>query len=84
MPVEPCGLNQAHDRRGPLSCPQRSGKQPVRATEGDRPDPILNPDVVDRQRAVVKESRRHRPAAETVVDGFGDRGAVGRLLPVQQ
>ena len=29
MPVEPGALDQAHDGRGPLARPQRSGEQPV-------------------------------------------------------
>ena len=84
VPVQPRGLNQAHDRRGTLARPQRSGKQPVRATQRDRAYPILYPVVVDGQGTVVEESRQRRPAAEAVVDGLGDRGAVGRLLSVQQ
>ena len=42
VPVEFGGLNQAHCRRGTLTTAQRSGEQPVRPSQGDRADLILD------------------------------------------
>ena len=39
--VEQRGSNQAHDRRSALSGAQRTGKQPVRPTDGPRTDLVL-------------------------------------------
>ena len=48
VPIHFRGLDQAHDSGRTLSGPQRSCKQPVRTTDCDRTDLILNPIVIDR------------------------------------
>ncbi|MEJ2769488.1 hemagglutinin repeat-containing protein [Mycetohabitans sp. B46] len=47
MIIELRGSNQAHDRRGALSSAQRTGKQPVRATDSPGTNLIFQPVVVD-------------------------------------
>ena len=84
MAVEPGRLNESHDGCGTLPRAQRSCKQPVGASQRDRANPILDPVVVDGQRAVVKEPRQCMPTPEAIVHRLGDRGSVGRLLSVQQ
>ena len=66
--VELGRLDQAHDDGGTLSSTERSGKEPVRAPEGDGSDPVLEPVVVDRQIAIVQVTRQRCPAAQAVVD----------------
>ncbi len=56
----------------------------IRAAQRNRADPILDPVVIDGQRAVVKESRQRLPTSEAIVDCLRDRRSVGRLLPLQQ
>ena len=82
--IEPGRLNQAHDCGGTLSRPQRSRKQPIRAAQCDRADSVLDPVVVDGQRAVVKEARQRLPTPEAIVDRFSHGRSVGRPLPLQQ
>src|SRR5438046_2757987 len=82
--IESGGLNQAHDGSGALARAQRSCKQPVRAPQRDRADPILDPVVVDGQRSVVEEARQRSPTSEAIVDRLRDRRSVGRYLPLQQ
>lgn len=82
QPVEPSGVQQAHDGRSPLARMQAAGEQPVLASQGDGADQVFNAIVVRSQVAVVDEARQRRPPFEAVVDGLGGRAAVGQLLPV--
>ncbi len=50
----------------------------------DRADSVLDPVVVDGQRAVVKEARQRLPTPEAIVDRFSHGRSVGRPLPLQQ
>jgi len=46
VPVHTGRLDQAHDRRSPLAGAQRTRKEPVLATDGNRPDLVLDPVVM--------------------------------------
>ena len=59
-------------------------QKPIGAPPRDRANPILDPVVIDRQRAIVKESRQRLPTSEAIVDRIGDPRFVGRLLPLQK
>ena len=75
--IEACGLDETHDRCGTLAGTKRAGKQPVLATERDRPDLVLYPVVVDGHAPVIDVVRERGPALEAVIDGAGAR----RQLP---
>ena len=81
--VELRRLDQAHRRRGALPTSQRCHEQPVRASERNGPDPVLDPVVVDGHSPVLEEARKRCPAVQAGVDGFGDRSAVARTLPMR-
>ena len=49
VPVEARRLDQAHDRRSPFAGTERAGKEPVLAADGNRPDLVLDPVVIDRK-----------------------------------
>lgn len=67
--IEACGLDETHDRCGTLAGTKRAGKQPVLATERDRPDLVLYPVVVDGHAPVIDVVRERGPALEAVIDG---------------
>ncbi len=69
MAIEFGRLDQAHDRSRTLTRPQRSGKQPVLATERDRTHLVLDPVVVDGQLPIVQEARERLPSPQAVVNG---------------
>ena len=71
MPVEARRLDQAHDRRRALAGAQRTRKEPVLAADGNRPDLVLDPVVVDGHAAIRQVMGQRRPAFEGVVDGLG-------------
>lgn len=80
--IEPRRVHKAHDGRSPLAGTQAAGEQPVIAPDGDRPDLVLDPVVVDRQFTVVDVARQRRPAVQAVADGLGSGRSVGHLLAV--
>ena len=84
MAVEPGRLAQTHHRGRTLPAPERTGEQPVRAPQRDRPDAVLDPVVVDRYGRIVEEPAQRPPALEAVVDRLRHRRAIGRALPVQR
>lgn len=47
MAVAPGRTNQAHDGPGALAGTQTAGKQPVVAADGNRPDLVLDPCIVN-------------------------------------
>ena len=76
VPIELCRTDQAHDRYSPLSRPQRTCKQPVRAVDSPPPDLIFHPIVIHGNVTVVQVARERRPSLETVVERLPDRRAV--------
>lgn len=66
-----------------LTGAQGSSEKPVAAPERDRPDLVLEPDVVGPQVAVAEVVRERGPAVEVVVDGPGGGRAVWHSLTVQ-
>ncbi len=69
--IEARGLDQAHDRRRPFASAQRPGKEPVLAPNGNRPDLVLDPVIIDRHVSIGQVMGQRRPALEGVVDGLG-------------
>src|SRR5574337_1022391 len=82
--VEAGGLDQAHDGGGTLAGAQTAGKEPVLASQGDRPDLVLDPVVIDGHLPVAQVMGERGPAPEAVVDGSGAGRAVGDLPPALQ
>jgi len=82
MPVEPRGVDQAHDRSGSLAGPQAAGEQPVISAQRDRPDLVLDPVVVNGQFAIIDLTRQRFPAFEAVVDRLGGGRPIGHQLPL--
>ena len=80
MAVEPGRVDQAHDGRSPLASAQAAGEQPVFAADGNRPDLVLDPVVVDRQMAIIEIARERPSAAKTVIDCPGRRAALWQPL----
>lgn len=70
-PINPGRVDQAHYRCGALAGSERSGEQPVRSPQRDRPDLVLHPVVVDVQFANVDEACERRPSVQALVDGLG-------------
>jgi hypothetical protein len=58
MTIEPRTLRQTHHDGGAASCASGACKEPVVATERDGADAVLDPVVVDRQRAVIEITRQ--------------------------
>lgn len=83
MPVHARRLHQAHHRRRPLARAQAAGEQPVIATNGNRPDLVLDPVVVHRQLPLIDEARERHPTPEAVIQCPGRRRAVRHLVPLQ-
>ena len=71
MPIQARGLDQAHDRRRALAGAQRTRKEPVLAADGNRPDLVLDPVVIDGDVPIGQVMGQRRPALEGVVDGLG-------------
>jgi len=84
VPVKARGMNQAHHRCGSLSGTQAAGEQPIIATDGHRPDSILNPIVIDRHSAVIQVMRERIPASQAVIDGFCRRTALRHTLALRK
>jgi len=82
VPIEPGGVQQAHDRRRPLARTEAAGEQPILSAQRDRPDQVFDPVVVDAQFAVVDVARESGPAFEAVIDGLGCGTPIGHLVPV--
>lgn len=80
MPIEPCRLDQTHDRSRAFSAAQGACEQPVRAPNCPRSDLILTPIIVNGHRAIVEIARQRRPAFKAVIQGLGDGGAFGHEL----
>ena len=74
--VEFRGLDQAHDDGGALTGTKGTDKEPVRSTESDRTDSILDVVVVDGQIAIVEVTDQRGPAAQAVLDGFRRRRSI--------
>lgn len=70
MPIHPCRLDQAHDRRRPLAAAQCPCEEPVRTTERPRPDLVLDRIVVD---------GGSTPFPRTVLKGLKTSSLAGRL-----
>ena len=47
MPIQARRLDQTHDRRRPLAGAQRAGEEPILAANGNWPDLVLDPVVID-------------------------------------
>ena len=71
VPVHTGRLDQAHDGGRSLARTQAAGKQPVVTTDGNGPDLVLDPVVVDRQLSVIHESGQRSPAPLAVVQRLG-------------
>ena len=82
VPIEPGRVHEAHDRSGALARAQAASEQPVVASNGNRPDLVLDPVVVGRQIAVIQVARQRRLAVQAVVDGLGGGRTVGHLVPL--
>lgn len=54
VPVDPCRVQQAHDRGRALARTQAAREQPIRPSECDRSDVVLDPIVRDRHVTVVE------------------------------
>ena len=70
VPVETGRPDQAQDRRRALAGAQRTGKEPVLAPEGNWPDLVLDPVVIDGDVSICQVMGQRRPAFEGVVDGL--------------
>ena len=70
VPVEARRLDQAHDRRSPFAGTERAGKEPVLAADGNRPDLVVDPVIVDGHAPVGQAMGQRRPAFQGVVDGL--------------
>ena len=73
VPVHACRLDQPHEGRRSLTRAQATGRQPVVATDGDRPDLVLDPVVVRGQLPVTHEPGQLIPAPQAVVQRSGRR-----------
>ena len=82
MAVEPGRVDQAHDGRSPLASAQAAGEQPVVAADGNRPDLVLGPVVVDRQMAIIEIARERSPTAKAVIDRPGRCAAFRYPAPI--
>ena len=71
MSIQARRLDQAHDRRCALAGAQRTRKEPVLAADGNRPDLVLDPVVIDGGVSIRQVMGQRRPALERVVDGLG-------------
>ena len=80
MSVEPGRVHETHDRGCTLPSAQASREEPVRASDGDRTNLVLDSIVVARNVAIGEVARQRWPAAAAVVDGLRDRGAIGLVL----
>lgn len=70
-------MQRAHHGGGPLAGAQTAGKQPVRSSNRDRTDLVLDLVVVDRQVTVVKVAHQRPPTIDGVVDRRGgDAGSI--------
>src|SRR5450756_2078161 len=83
MPVELGALKQTHHRSGALTRSQRTGKQPIVASDGNWANLVLDPVVVNGQLSVIQKLRQCRPALEAVIERFGRSRAICDLLPLQ-
>jgi len=79
MPVELCGLDQAHDGCRALTGAKRSGKEPVRSSQSDWPDPVFDVVFVDGQLAIIEAADQRRATSQAVLDGFPCRRAIRDL-----
>ncbi len=61
MPIQPCRLDQAHDRRRSFTTAKRPGKQPIRAPESPWSDLIFDWIIVDGHSSVIKVARQRYP-----------------------
>ena len=77
MAIELGALNQAHHGRRPLARTQRAREQPVAPTNGDWPDLVLDPVVVDGQAPVLHKPGQCNPAFQAVVQRFGGGRPIG-------
>lgn len=73
VPVHACRLDQAHEGRRSLTRVQATGKQPVVATNGIRPDVVLDPVVVHGELPVTHEPGQLIPAPQAVAQRSGRR-----------
>jgi len=76
MPIQPCRLDQAHDRRRSFTTAKRPGKQPIRAPESPWSDLIFDWIIfdwiiVDGHSSVINVARQRYPAFKAVSQGFG-------------
>jgi len=62
MPIQPCRLDQAHDRRCPFTAAQRPGEEPIRATEGPWSNLIFHLIVIDGHSTIIQVARQRDPA----------------------
>ena len=88
MPVELGALNQTYHSRCPLPaarCPVRSkpANNQLPRPNGNRPNLVLNPVVVDRQAPVVNKPAQCHPTFQAVVQRFGSGRPVGDALALQ-
>src|SRR5665213_3696742 len=77
VPAELGRLQQAHDDGGPLAGQLAADEEPIFASEGPRPNSVLDVVIVDRHIAVKQEASETHPVVQAVVDRLGDRAAVG-------
>ena len=77
--IETRRVHEAHDRRDPLAGTQAAREQPVFSPDGDRPDLVLDPVVVDRQIAIDDLARQCRPSIQAVAEGSGSGRSFGHL-----
>ena len=61
MLIQPGALNQA-PCGPPLACPQGACEQPVFSSDGNGPNLVFRPVVVDRQLPVIEKARGCAPA----------------------
>ena len=82
-PIELGTLDETHDRSAALARTQRTGKQPVVAPDGNRPDLVLDMVVIHRQLPIGDETRKRLPASEAVIQRLGRARAIRDHLAVQ-
>lgn len=83
MPIELGTLDQTHHRGTALARTQRTSKQPIVASDGNRSDLILDIVVINRQLTITDKTRESTPAFEAVIQRLGRSCAIGDLLPIQ-
>jgi len=84
VPVHASRLDQTYHRCRPLARAQDASKQLVTAANGDGPDLVLDPIVINRQLPIINKKDECYPTLEAVDLRLGGDRSVGYLAPLQR